>query len=440
MSHRPYKRLFHSVFTKLLVIILATGMAITVTVLVGFSIIRFQSVTHLDRNLTLYSEYIKKDLGNPPNFERANDIAQQTGMAIRFDHPDRGWKTDTFPKEIPLEKAWLRQHDTDIWIGRLRGHTFIRIQHGGGNLIFITSHWATNQENAKKIFLGMGTFLVFILGLAYFAIRKILRPLRTLKTGAETLGKGELDHRVPQTGHDEFRDLSEAFNDMAGRLSLLLRNKERLLLDVSHELRSPITRLKVLLELIQDEESRKNLRAEVMEMETMVSAILEEARLRNSSASLELAPTDINQLTQSVVADFKNIPPGVVYNACESTPILVDREKIRMVLRNLIDNAVKHSSEDGQPVIVTLNRVENTISIEVEDRGAGIAETDLPHVFDPFFRTDSSRSRRTGGYGLGLSLCKAVLDAHNGMIHITSRIGQGTKVVITLSIREEHHQ
>ena len=436
MNRRPYKRLFHSVFTKLLVIILAAGMAITITVLVGFSIIRFHSVTHLDRNLTLYSEYLTKDLGDPPDFGRANDIAQQTGMAIRFDHPDGGWQTATFPREMPLARAWLRQHDTNIWIGRLRAHTFIRIQHGGGNLIFITSHWATNQGNAGKILVGMAAILVFVLGVAYFSIRKILRPLRTLKSGAETLGRGELDHRVPQTGHDEFRDLSDAFNDMAGRLSVLLRNKEQLLLDVSHELRSPITRLKVLLELIQDEENRKNLQAEVLEMETMVSSILEEARLRNSSALMELEPTDINQLAHSVVEDFKDNLPGVVFNGCKSTTILVDRGKMRMVLRNLIDNAIKHSPENGQPIVVSLNRDKNTMSIIVKDHGAGIAESALPHVFDPFFRTDASRSRKTGGYGLGLSLCKTVVDAHKGQIRISSKIGQGTKVVVTLPLLE----
>jgi signal transduction histidine kinase len=227
---------------------------------------------------------------------------------------------------------------------------------------------------------------------------------------------------------------------MAGRLSVLLRNKEQLMLDVSHELRSPITRLKVLLELIQDEETRKNLQAEVMEMETMVSSILEEARLRNSSASLELDPTDINQLVHSVVEDFKDISPGVVYNACESTTILVDRGKMRMVLRNLIDNAVKHSPEKGQPIDVSLNRDKNTMAIIVKDQGAGIAESALPHIFDPFFRTDASRSRKTGGYGLGLSLCKTVVDAHKGQIRISSKIGQGTKVVVRLPIPEEHHQ
>ena len=106
MIFRRISRLFTSVFTKLLVIIVATGAAITFTVFVGFAVIRFHSVTHIDRNLGLYAEYLKRDLGDPPDFQRAADIAARTGMAIRFDHPGSGWQTPGFPEQLPLERAW----------------------------------------------------------------------------------------------------------------------------------------------------------------------------------------------------------------------------------------------------------------------------------------------------------------------------------------------
>ena len=108
MHRRRVRRLFHSAFTKLLVIILAVGVAITLTVLVGFSIIRFHSVTYLDQNLTLYAEYLTRDLGDPPELQRAVDIAKRTGMAIRFDHLKLGWQTAGFPTTVPLERAWIR--------------------------------------------------------------------------------------------------------------------------------------------------------------------------------------------------------------------------------------------------------------------------------------------------------------------------------------------
>ena len=138
------------------------------------------------------------------------------------------------------------------------------------------------------------------------------------------------------------------------------------------------------------------------------------------------------RLMQSVVDDFQNFKPGVAFGALDTVIVQVDREKIRMVLRNLIDNAVKNTPAGGKPVSVSMTRGENRIDIIVEDRGVGIAESALPHLFDPFFRTDTSRSRKTGGFGLGLSLCKAVVDAHNGKIDIASTLGQGTRVNVML--------
>jgi signal transduction histidine kinase len=138
------------------------------------------------------------------------------------------------------------------------------------------------------------------------------------------------------------------------------------------------------------------------------------------------------QLLHSVVDDFKDQAPGVACAGLDPLTIEVDREKMRMMLRNLIDNAVKNTPQGGKPVVVSMTRGKNHLHIVVEDRGVGIAESALPHVFDPFFRTDSSRSRKTGGFGLGLSLCKAIVDAHKGKIDISSRIGQGAKVIVML--------
>jgi signal transduction histidine kinase len=282
----------------------------------------------------------------------------------------------------------------------------------------------------------MAATLSVILAAAYFFIRRVLRPLRTLKSGVEALSAGRLDHRVPQKGHDEFRDLSEAFNTMAGRLSALLKNKEQLLLDVSHELRSPITRLKVQSEFIPEEEIKRNLQADVAEMETMVSTILEEARLRNTATALKRESTEMLPLLESVVAEFNGREPGVTCSSLEPVTAQVDRDKIRIVLRNLIDNALKNTPAGGKPVVVSIGHEEDKLSIIVKDRGVGIADSAIAHVFDPFYRTDASRSRKTGGYGLGLSLCKAIVDTHNGKIDITSDHGRGTQVTVTLPIYE----
>ena len=221
---------------------------------------------------------------------------------------------------------------------------------------------------------------------------------------------------------------------MAKRLSEQLTSKEHLLLDMSHELRSPLTRLKVQLEFVPDEEIRESLRADVAEMESMVTAILEEARLRSSAAVLNLEKVELTELIRSVTNDFKDRSPGLVCGALEPVHVQADREKMRMVLRNLLDNALKHTPKGGDPVAISLAKQKNSVDIVIEDYGEGIPEAALPHLFEPFFRSDSSRSRKTGGYGLGLSLCKAVIDAHKGRIDISSVPGKDTRVLITLPL------
>ena len=434
MSRHLFKRLFHSVFTKLLVIILSAGFVITITLVVGFSVIRFQSMGHFDRNLVLYGEYLTRDLGNPPDYRQAEQIARRTGMAIRFDHPGNGWQTSTFPLSLQLDRAHVRRYQDGIWTGYLRGYAFLRIRHAGGDLIFISPRWAEDRHNAWKVFLAMAAAFFVILAAAYLLIRRVLRPLQPLKAGVEALGAGRLDHRVPQTGYDEFRDLSEAFNTMAKRLAALLANKEQLLLDVSHELRSPLTRLKVQVELIRDDAVRQSLKADVAEMEAMVSTILEEARLRSAAATLKLESTDMAQLVRSLLNDYIDRPPGVVSGSLDPAPIPLDRDKIRMVLRNLIENALKNTPADKPPVRVELLRGQGRLELVVEDQGVGIAESALPRLFEPFFRTDGSRSRKTGGFGLGLSLVKAIVDAHHGTIEISSSPGKGTRVLVALPI------
>jgi len=434
MHHRRFKRLFHSVFTKLLVTILVAGFAITLTVLTGFAIIRFHSLSHLDRNLLLYAEYLTRDLGDPPDFHRAKEIAERTGLIIRYDHPDGSWQTAKTTESMNMDRARVRRHGNGIYTGYRRGHFFIRLNHGGGELMFISPRKAEGHENAGWFFTSMAAVLFAILAAAYFFIRRVLSPLRPLEAGVDELAAGRLEHRIAETGADEFRDLAQAFNTMARRLSEQLTSKEHLLLDMSHELRSPLTRLKVQLEFVPDEEIRESLRADVAEMESMVTAILEEARLRSSAAKLNLEKVELTALIQSVTNDFKDQPPGFVCKVLEQVHVRADGEKMRMVLRNLLDNALKHTPKEGDPVAISLAKQKDSVEIVIEDFGEGIPEAALPHLFEPFFRSDSSRSRKTGGYGLGLSLCKAVIDAHKGRIDISSVLGKGTRVLITLPL------
>ncbi len=426
------KRLFRSVFTRLLLATLAAGMAITLIVIVGFMIIRFHSESAFKRNLLLYTEYLVTDLGDPPEEKRAREIARRTGMVIRFDHPDHTWQTGPTPRFFNLDRAWVYHHASGLSIGSSKGHHFICLTHCGGQLTFIAARDVHHGAQAIWILAAMAAATITILGAAYFYIRKILNPLYTLKTGVDEVGAGRLEHRIPESGRGELRDLAQAFNTMTKRLAGLLHSKEQLLLDVSHELRSPITRLKVQLEFLDDADLRESLSSDVAEMETMVTTLLESARMRHAAASLNLKPTNMGDLIRSLALDLKDRLPGIVLGPLVDEPVRADPEKMKIVWRNLLDNGLKHTPEDGPAVSVSMVDNPNRLAIVVEDRGEGIPASALPHLFEPFFRPDISRSRKTGGYGLGLSLCKAIVDAHGGTIDLVSTRGEGTRVTVTL--------
>ena len=435
MKPRRVKRLFGSVFTRLLLATLAAGLAITFTVIAGFMIIRFHSLSAFERNLMLYADYLVDDLGDPPDEVRARAIARRSGMVILFDHPARVWQTGPLPRFLNMERAWVRRHPSGMTMGNSKGHHFIRLAHGGGVLTFVAPRDVRRGELAIWFLAAMILAMITILGAVYLFIRKTLNPLHTLKAGVNEVGTGRLDHRIPETGPSELRDLAQAFNAMAERLNQLLRSKEQLLLDVSHELRSPITRLKVQLEFLEDADARESLRSDLAEMEAMVATLLESARLRHTAAALSLKSVSMVDLIRSLITEFKDRRPGVETGPLVDTPVNADPEKMRIVLRNLLDNALKHTPEDGPAVSISTAHLQDCLEIVVEDRGDGIPAAALPHLFEPFFRPDVSRSRKTGGYGLGLSLCKAIVDAHGGSIDLVSTPGEGTRVTVSLLLR-----
>ena len=241
------------------------------------------------------------------------------------------------------------------------------------------------------------------------------------------ISAGDLEHRVPEYRNDQFGRLSEAFNRMTKRIQHMITARERLLLDVSHELRSPLTRMKVALEFFPESDIRRGVALDVDEMEMMVTGILENARLHSEYGTLRLAEFNLVPLLQEVMTEFREQPPGLHFPALPSSLLLTaDAEQVRSVLKNLLANALKFSTPESAPVDIRVQTEQQQIVIEVVDHGVGITQDDQAFIFEPFYRTDSSRTKTTGGYGLGLSLCKTIMEAHQGSISVTSEPGRGS--------------
>lgn len=271
------------------------------------------------------------------------------------------------------------------------------------------------------------SLLALILTGAYLTIRGILRPVKWLNKGVQQVSGGNLRYRVPQKSADEFGDLTAAFNSMTDRIRKMLHAKQQLLLDVSHELRSPITRMKIALEMMPAGTVKDNLHRDCGELEKMVTEILEAARTHQARMTLNLQHTDIILLLERIAAAYRDSMPGINLQGLPDTyELTVDPQRFQTVMRNLLNNAIQYSEKGGRPVVITLAHQGPYCRIDVKDCGCGIPPEELPLIFEPFYRIDKSRSRQTGGYGLGLRICKIIMEAHKGKIEVESTPGQGT--------------
>jgi len=284
-----------------------------------------------------------------------------------------------------------------------------------------------------RLLILVAAVVTLLVGGAWLAMRRVFRPLKHIADGVAQVASGNLSHAVPEVGSREFATLAHAFNEMTDRVKEMLAMRERLLLDASHELRSPLTRMKVALEFFPPGEARESLREDLIEMEQLVTAILESARLARTGEEIRRKRFDLAGVLSRVTARFSDRPPGVRLDGGPASSFIEgDPELVATVLRNVIDNAVKYSAAGAEPVRVALEERDGAARVTVRDSGPGIPPADLPRIFDPFYRVDPSRSRGTGGYGLGLGLCKSIVAAHGGSIDVESTVGMGTTVTVVL--------
>jgi len=291
------------------------------------------------------------------------------------------------------------------------------------------------RMSAREHFIFMGCFLIALIFVSHWYQRGQLRPLLALRAGVEGVARGDLKTRVAVARNDEIGQVAEAFNQMTHRVEQMVAGRERLLADVSHELRSPLARIKVALELLPEGDKRESIRRDVREMETLISVLLERERLSARAESLAVAETDLTALVRRVVDGFAERAPGVVFeDDAESVVAEVDGELVRLLVQNLVDNAVKFSRPDSRPVEVRLRTEDDRIELLVSDDGPGIPADDVERVFEPFVKLDPARGHRRG-YGLGLNLCWRVVEAHRGTIEALPNPGGGTVLRVVLPRR-----
>ncbi|MDQ3022563.1 MAG: HAMP domain-containing histidine kinase [Bacteroidota bacterium] len=202
------------------------------------------------------------------------------------------------------------------------------------------------------------------------------------------------------------------------------------MIDVSHELRSPLTRIKLANEFVDDEKIKNKIRDDIKEMESMITQLLGTYRMDSVHEKLNIEKADIVKLIKNVVSKFNHASVKVESDFVKKE-ISLDKEKIETVLSNILDNAIKYSNDKPVEIKIYENPADkNETSVSIKDRGKGIEESETDKIFEPFYRVDKSRDKKISGYGLGLSIVKKILDRHNFDIEIRSVPAKGTEFII----------
>lgn len=296
----------------------------------------------------------------------------------------------------------------------------------GDEVVFRTPAPQPGPPMPRQIFLELGLLTVVLAFVLFFMTRTITRPLSDLARAADAVGRGENLPPLKETGARELRDATRAFNAMQDRLQRYLDSRTRVLAAMSHDLRTPLTRLRLRAESIEDAALRERFASDVEEMTQMVNGALN--LFKGLTDTESYAPVVIDDLLAALQKEYAELGESIVIEGHSNGPLQAKPMAIKRCLTNLLHNAVKYGERahvkisDGAELVVS-----------IRDEGEGIPAAALEQVFEPFYRVESSRSRDAGGgTGLGLSIARDIAQAHGGSIVLNNLPGRGLEATLTL--------
>ena len=421
-----------SLFFRLLAIFGITVVLFLIIILISLQSIGNDSDTieTIPDYFTRHVESIIEDIGTPPNLSNAMRLASELSWTINIRNPIMEWSSDAQNRLDVDSSEYQESLTSDAEMRTINGEDIIRVNRDGYDFYMYRSAQEEGLFNYFVLYTALA-LAALILFLNYFMVNKMLNPVRLLKQGAERIRQGDLSYRVKSNLQDELGELTESINHMADSLQSMLEAKRQLLMAISHELRTPITKAKLRMEFMPESDEKDQLKEDINEIDLLISDLLEAERLNNDHSALVSERVLLANFVRSIAESFKSnngeIEIEIPVNDLEFE---IDKLRIRLLITNLLNNAIRHGK--GNLINVRVSFSGDRGIIEVKDNGEGIAEEHISQITEPFYRADSARQRNTGGFGLGLYLCRLIAQAHGGEMIIVSHEGQGTQITVNL--------
>lgn len=433
------RRWRHSIRWRLVTLFLLLALATTGVFFIGSQRVLQGAWQGYARPLvTDYLDHLAADLGSPPDPERARQLVQRLPLSLRIEGPAVQFDSHPGQRARRWGDPWQPGDGHEGW-------ALTRQTADGHRIIFGVGEPAPGARTRLVGWFTLALLLV-LTAVAYHGVRKLLRPLDEIGAGALAFGRGEFGQAIPIRRQDELGDLAQRINDMAANLHGMLEAKRTLLLAISHELRSPLTRARLHAELIDDSEARQGLLRDLGEMRDLINDLLESERLAEGHPALHAENIDVEPWLRGV---FAELVPAADLNLDFDTPLghlEADPARLRVLLRNLVVNARRHAAGAAEPATVFAvrrpaderdaalpGRPDEVLELGVRDHGPGVTAEQLALLAQPFYRTDAARQRQTGGVGLGLHLCRSIAQAHGGRLAI-ERAEPGLRVTAVLPV------
>jgi|HigsolmetaAR201D_1030396.scaffolds.fasta_scaffold15143_2 Signal transduction histidine kinase len=313
---------------------------------------------------------------------------------------------------------------------------FFRRMSADNKYIFVVQGRLRSDPWADVAIFGWVTSVIVLF--CYVLAWRMVQPIRRLREAVVRFGRGDLSSRVESRSKDELGDLAQAFNEMADRIETLLTAERRLLQDISHELRSPLARLRFALELAKSSADPQTafdrVNKEVERLATLIGELLQVTRVEGDPASRNVGAIDLTDFLKSLAEDCAIEAEArkckIDLSVNEKVTFNGDRELLHRAVENILRNAIRHAPE-GTPVQVKLDRQNGHVLLSIRDHGPGVPEEHLDRIFRPFYRVEEDRNRDNGGVGLGLAIAERAIRLHHGEIRARN-MTPGLQVEISL--------
>ena len=449
------KKLFQSLSVKLTLVFFVTAIVYLygLTAAMRYLVDEDELRETIGYYQTSYYDYMLEDIQYPPNIGRAEKVVDRMPFDMKIVGEDFNWTsspqfiiTDAIHFELStLNVAKIKADIAEgrepsregVQAARYKNRTYAKIPFGDYTIFLVTPKMSVVVQRTYIVEAIIAITLLILL-ICYALVQRIFRPIKSIEEGASLIGQGQLEYRIDVKQKDELGSLAQKINQLAVNVQDMLTAKQRLNIGVSHELRSPLTRARLEVELLEDSKIKEDLLNEINAMETIIANLLDSEAINYGHKKLKLELFELSDMISQLIqkSGFLTDSNIAFIPLDYAAQVEADKTLFEVMIKNILENAIRYNPVDDEPIQVRVKQVEDTYEIKIRDFGPGFSKEDLTKVTEPFYRTGQSRSRQSGGFGLGLYLCKQIVEAHQGTIAIANHEKTGAVVVVTIPKRQ----